>query len=183
MAEQKTTKIEREYVIPLRRFWSNVPEYRRAARAVKAIKQFVAKHMKVQDRDLDKVKVDTYLNSEIWSRSAGKPPAKIKVKVVKEGDIVTVELAEIPEHHKFHKLKAEKRHKISEKKTETPVQEAKPEAKEGTQTEEQKKDEQEKETSTAILHEKEAKQDLKAQKNIGKVDKNKTHPQRMALKK
>jgi len=182
MAEQKTTKIEREYVIPLRRFWINVPEYRRAARAVKAVKQFVAKHMKVQDRNLDNVKMDTYLNSELWFRSAGKPPAKIKVKVVKEGDIVSVHLAEMPEHHKFHKSKAEKRHKHSEKKAEpVQVQGAKTEA-EGTQTQEQKKDEHEKETSTAILHEKEAKQDLKAQNKAGKPDKAQ-HPQRMALKK
>ena len=181
MAEHKTTKIEREYVIPLRRFWINVPEYRRAARAVKAVKQFVAKHMKVQDRNLDNVKMDTYLNSEIWFRSAGKPPAKIKVKVVKEGDIVFVHLAEMPEHHKFHKSKAERRHKHSEKKPAV-SQEAKAEAKEGTQTEEQKKNEQEKETSTAILHEKEAKQDLKAQNKAGKPEKVQ-HPQRMALKK
>jgi large subunit ribosomal protein L31e len=177
MAEHKQTKIEREYVIPLRRFWMNVPEYKRAAKAVKTVKEFIARHMKVQDRNLDNVKVDTYLNSEIWFRSAGKPPAKIKVKVVKEGEIVSVHLAEIPEHLKFHKSKAEKRHKKSEKK------EAKPEVKaEETKSEEQKKDEKEKETSTAILHEKEAKQDLKAQTKAGKPDKVQ-HPQRMALQK
>lgn len=178
MAETKTTKLEREYVIPLRKHWVHVQEYKRAAKAVKAIKEFIARHMKVQDRDLDKVRVDNYLNSEIWSRSAGKPPARIKVKAIKEGEIVRVELAEMPEYWKFHKSKRDRLHKQSEKK-EAPSVEQKGE----TKTEEQKTDEKEKEKSTAILHEKEAKQEAKASKHTGKVDKNKTHPQRMALQK
>jgi len=178
MAEKTTNKLEREYVIPLRRHWIHSQEYKRAAKAVKAIKEFIARHMKVQDRDLDKVKVDTYLNSEIWFRSAGKPPARIKVRATKEGEIVRVELADIPEHHKFHKAKAERMHKEGEKKEEPKVDNKAEE----TKTDSEKKDEKEKEQATAILHEKEAKQDAKAQKKVGKVEKTQ-HPQRMALQK
>ena len=79
MAETKTQtvkemqKLEREYIIPLRSEWRKVANYRRTGRAVKAIKKFIAKHMKVPDRDLDKVKLDMYLNNELWFRGRKKP--------------------------------------------------------------------------------------------------------------
>ena len=90
--EKNDNKIEREYIIPLRREWSKVPRYKKANRAIKAIKKFLARHMKIRDRDLDKIKIDKYLNEEIWFRGIRKPPHKIKVKAVKDGEIVRVEL-------------------------------------------------------------------------------------------
>src|SRR3989338_11580624 len=95
-ADKKDEKImlEREYIIPLRREWLKVPRYKRASKAIKAIKQFLARHMKVEDRDVRKVKLDKFLNEEIWFRGIKKPPAKIKVKVRKYSDRVEVELAE-----------------------------------------------------------------------------------------
>ena len=42
---------ERDFVIPLRKEWLKVQRYKRAGRAVKTIKAFIAKHMKVPDRD------------------------------------------------------------------------------------------------------------------------------------
>src|SRR3989338_9112388 len=96
----KTDKLEREYIIPLRREWLKVPMYERTGRAIKAIKKFIAKNMKVIDRDVSKVKLDVYFNNEIWFRGRANPPSKIKVKAVKEGDIVKVGLADIPEHIK-----------------------------------------------------------------------------------
>jgi len=107
MAETKPTekKIEREYVITLRRFWQNVPNYERSGKAIKAIKNFIAKHMKLYDRDLDKIKLDVHMNNEVWFRGRASPPSKIKVKAIKENGIVKVELAELPEHLKFHKEK------------------------------------------------------------------------------
>ena len=110
MAEIKTdTKFEREYIIPLRNKWKRVPRYKRANKAIKAIKEFLVRHMKIRDGDLNKVKVDKYLNEEIWFRGIKKPPARIKVKAIKEGDIVKVELSEMPEKLKFKKLREEKR--------------------------------------------------------------------------
>jgi len=173
--------LEREYVIPLRRELLKVPIYRRSERAVKAIKKFIAKHMKVTDRDVKKVKLDVYLNNEIWFRGITNPPSKVKVKARKEGDIVKVDFVEIPAHVKFLKGKHEKRHKKPEVKKEAKP-EAKPaETKEEVKTEEQKKDEAEKEKATELLHAKEAKQDAKAQKHTTKVKEESYH--RQALKK
>jgi len=178
MADKKSDNLEREYVIPLRRHWLRVPQYERTGKAIKAIKKFIAKHMKVSERDVDKVKLDMYMNNEIWFRGRRHPPAKVKVRAVKEGDIVKVQLVELPEHVKFLKAKHEKIHKLPEKKEEKKVEE-KPEEK----SEEAKKNESEKEKSVAQLKEAEIKQDAKAEKHTPKIDKHKTQPRRMALQK
>ena len=175
MAKEKETKKteskEREYVIPLRKEWRKVANYRRTGRAVKAIKQFIARHMKVPERDLSKVKLDIYLNQEVWFRGRKKPPAKIKVKVVKEGDIVKVTLAEIPTIWKFEKLKHLKRHspiqKAAPTEAKTPEKpEEKPEEKteESGVAEEKKREEKEKSMSVAEQKSKQAKVDAKQQK-------------------
>lgn len=113
MAEKKqdvkSDKIEREYVIPLRPEWRKVSRYKRANKAVKAVKEFLARHMKIRDRDLNKIKVDKLLNEAIWSRGIKNPVTKVKVKAIKEGDIVRVELAELTGNMKFKKARAEKR--------------------------------------------------------------------------
>lgn len=170
---------EREYVIPLRKEWRRVANYRRAGRAAKFIKQFIAKHMKVPERDVSKVKLDTWLNQEIWFRGRKKPPAKLKVKAIKEGDIVRVELAELPEFVKFEKAKRERMHKPSEQpKAEAPKEEKK-ETEE--KTEEKKKAESEKEQSVAEVRAAEAKQEAKSQQKVTKVKEPGFH--RMAMKK
>lgn len=180
MAEKTETikaELEREYIIPLRKEWRKVANYRRAGRAVKAIKKFIARHMKVPEHDVSKVKLDQWLNQEIWFRGRKKPPAKIKVRARKEGEIVKVELAEIPEVVRYEKAKLERRHKPSEK----PKAEEKPAEEVKEKTEEEKKDEQEKEKSVAEVRAAEAKFDAKVQKHLTKVKEPKIH--RMALKK
>src|SRR3989344_5060271 len=107
--EIQTEKIEREYIIPLRKEWMKVPRYKKAKKAVKAIREFLARHMKIRDRDLKKIKIDRYLNEEIWFRGIKNPPAKIKVKAIKEGEIVRAELSEMPEKLKFKKLREERK--------------------------------------------------------------------------
>ena len=178
MAEIKTQEknFEREYIIPLRKEWQKVANYRRTGRAMKAIKQFIAKHMKVTDRNTDNVKLDMYLNKEVWFRGRKKPPAKIKVRAVKEGEIVKVYLMDEPEHIKFLKQKQEKRHKPAEQQK-VQVKEEKKEEK----TEEQKTEEKEKEKSVAEARQMEAKQDAKVQKHLTKVKEPGYH--RTALKK
>ena len=170
------TKLEIEYVIPLRKAWHKAPEYERARKAIKEIKKFIAHHMKVIDRDLSKVRLDVFFNNEIWFRGRRKPPAKVRVKATKEGEIVRVDFVEIPEHVKFLKSKLGKLHKKSEKKEEK-KEEIKPEQK----TEEEKKDEKEKEKSVAEAHVKEAEQQAKVQKHLTKKKETSFH--RMALKK
>lgn len=102
-------KIEKEFVIPLRNKVDRVPRYKRTNKAIKTIKEFLVKHMKIYDRDLKKVKIDKYLNEYMWGRGIRNPPLKIKVKATKEGDIVTAELAEVPTNLKFKKEKLERR--------------------------------------------------------------------------
>jgi len=102
---------EREYIIPLRTKLIKVQKYRRAGKAIKIVKEFLVRHMKVRDKDLNKIRIDTYLNDFIWTRGIKNPPSKVKVKVFKEGEIVRVELAETPDRLKFKKTKLENRDK------------------------------------------------------------------------
>ena len=175
MAEEKTKTLEREYIVPLRREFLKVPQYRRAGRAAKALKQFIAKHMKVEDRNVDNVRLDKYLNNELWFRGKTNPPAKIKVKAIKEGDIVRVELVEISEHVKFLKAKHAKFHQEGEKKEQ--AKEIKEESKE--EKAEEKKAETEKEKSVEQEHAKEGKMKEKEHKHLTNVKE--TPIQRKAL--
>jgi ribosomal protein L31E len=164
MAETKTHehRVEREYVIPLRKEWTKVPNYKRTSKSITAIKEFVAKHMKVPGRDLNNVKIDSYLNNEVWFRGAGTPPARIKVKVIKTGDIIHVTFVQDPERVKFARERHARKHVKTEKKVN--VSDKKEEAK----TEDEKKIESEKEKSTAIANEQIAEQKVKEQKHVAK---------------
>ena len=145
-------KIEREYIIPLRTKWKKVPRYKRANKAIKAIKEFLVRHMKVRDRDLDKVKLDKYLNEFVWTRGIRKPPIKIKVRAIKEGNLVRVELSEMPEKMKFKQARLEKIEKKAaemgkKRKKEERLEEKTGEKKEEEKvpkTEEEKREEKEK---------------------------------------
>jgi len=118
------------------------PRFGRAKKAVKTIKVFLAKHMKVEDRDTRKVKVDMYLNNEVWFKGIKNPPKSVKVKAVKRDGIVYAELAEVPEHVKFLMAKDKKRHTA---KAETPkhAHKAKETAEEKVETDEKEKATQE----------------------------------------
>ena len=83
-------EIERTITIPLRAT-KMVPRSRRALRAVKEIRENVARHMKA---DADKIWIDQALNEKIWERGIQKPPKRITVKAVKYDDgLVEVSLA------------------------------------------------------------------------------------------
>lgn len=109
-------ELEREYTVPLKRGSLNVPRYRRAKKAVRVLKEFLARHMKVRDRDLNKIKLDINLNNEIWFKGIKKPLNKVKVKAKKIGDIVYVELAEIPKvvEYKIKRLEKRKAAKVKQ---------------------------------------------------------------------
>ncbi|NPE26946.1 hypothetical protein HNV12_03005 [Methanococcoides sp. SA1] len=111
--------MEREYVVPMRKGFLNVPHYRRAKKAVKTLKEFMVRHMAIRDRDTRKIKVDINLNNEIWFRGIKKPLHKIKVKAVKKDGIVTVTLADVPEYVKFKMAREEKR-KLAQAAPEAP---------------------------------------------------------------
>jgi ribosomal protein L31E len=95
MAKKKAPekKLERVYNIPLRREWIKTAKYRRAKKAVAGVRNFLAKHMKVEVSD---VKVGPKLNHELWKHGIKNPPHHVKVTAVKEAeeekDIVKAEL-------------------------------------------------------------------------------------------
>ncbi len=163
--------LEREYIIPLRREWLKVPEYKRANKAVKSIKEFLVRHMKIYDRDLRKIKIDILLNNELRFRGMRKPPAKIKVKAVKyDNEIVRVELAEIPPVIKY-KLEREKRQKErteeKKKKEEKPAEKTSESKRTGLASEKEelkKKIEEEKKAEEKEVKEEEAEKDKEEKK-------------------
>ena len=186
MEKQEPNKIEREYIINIRREVGKAPIYKRAKKAIRAVKEFLVRHMKVRDRDLNKIKIDRYLNEYLWARGIRNPQTRIKVKVTKEGDIVRAELAELPNELKFKKQREEKREQkgadIAKKKKEGKKADegAKPEEK----TEEEVKEEKEKKSAVVEA----GKEMDKTAKKIAKHDVKKTknqpkRQQRMALQK
>ncbi|MFA5992641.1 MAG: 50S ribosomal protein L31e [Candidatus Pacearchaeota archaeon] len=201
MAKTKQIANEREYIIPLRERISTVPRYRRAPKAIKVIKEFIAKHMRVADRDLDKVKIDKWLNQEIWFRGIQKPPIKIKVKAKRDGENIIVTLVDLPDKIKFakakeDKLKSETEKKKEKKKSEKEVVETQKsktsgssssnelkEKKEETseETEEKKENEKEKEQSGKEVELKKADFQAKEQKHVKAIKEPKIR--RMALQK
>jgi len=191
MAEAKQEKIEREYVIPLREQTRKVPRYKKTNKAVKTIKEFLARHMKVRDRDLDKIKLDKYLNEAMWHRGIRNPPHKIKVKAVKEGDIVHAELAEMPVSLKFKKMREEKTNKSAREaveKKKTLMEKAKEAMKPGetsTSSDGAKTDEsKEKEKASAVATQQMEKETAKQMKHETKMKPTESkHQRRMALQK
>jgi len=98
----------KEYVIPLREKVRVVPRYKKTNKAVRTVKEFLARHMKIYDRDLNKIKIDRYLNEFLWGRGIRHPPHKVKVKAyLKDGNVIA-ELVDFPNKLKFKKLREEK---------------------------------------------------------------------------
>lgn len=77
---------EKIYTIPLKEAYKK-NDTRKAPYAMRMIKDFVKTHAKVNE-----VKIGSNLNHSIWSRGATKPPQKIRIKAVKDGDVAKVEL-------------------------------------------------------------------------------------------
>ncbi len=84
----------RIYNIPLGRV-HGVPRTKRAPYAMKLIRSFIERHMKVDLED-EQIVISPQVNEAIWSRGIEKPPSKIRVQVARheteEGDIVEVKL-------------------------------------------------------------------------------------------
>lgn len=83
--------LERIYTIPLTDA-KKAPKWKRASCAAKKTREFLAKHMKA---DIEEVKMDSSINEKLWERGSQKPPAKLRVRVVKfESGGVQAELAQ-----------------------------------------------------------------------------------------
>jgi large subunit ribosomal protein L31e len=83
--------IERIYTIPLTDA-RRAPRWKRAERAVRNVRVYLAKHLKIA---LDDVKIDKTINEKLWERGSMKPPLKVRVRAVKfETGGVQAELAQ-----------------------------------------------------------------------------------------
>jgi len=80
LSEEAKIVEERLLVIPLKRAYYYT-RWRRVEKAVKLLKEKVAKHMKAKE-----VKLSTAVNEALWSRGAQKPPRRLEVKAVKDED-------------------------------------------------------------------------------------------------
>lgn len=144
--------MERNYVIPLRREWLKSPKYKRAKKAITAIKEFVTKHMKATD-----VKIMNELNEEVWKNSIKSPPGKVKVTCVKDEEgIVKVSLIGL-----IKEEKPEKKAKKTTKKNET---KAKP--KEEAHVKENKVEKPKVEAKKEIKSEAKPKEETKIEKKV-----------------
>lgn len=201
MAEKTTTQkkdnLERVYVIPLRAKYSHVPRYKKTPKAVKSVKEFLVRHMKVYDRDLNKIKIDKLLNEYLWFRGIKKPPYSVKVKAIKDDKgIVRVELAELPNKLKFKQLRQQKIETKAQKALEKKKKEKEAlQAETGTEaitstpapSDESKEKKSEAKEKTAGVEEAGKQLEKAAAKKIkhetGGKSKGKTQPQRKALAK
>lgn len=129
--ETSKTILERVYIIPLRRETLKVPPFKKANKAIKTIRAFIAKHMKSEN-----VVVGKYLNLKVWSHGARNPPHHAKVNAVKDDKgKVFVELVDAPKE----RPKIEEKKKIAKEEREIKAEE-KPEEKLEKQIEEVKEE-------------------------------------------
>jgi len=97
--EEEEIVEERFYTIPLSKAWI-YPRKKRAPKAMRIIKSFVMKHMKIRteaegEEEAERLVVSNEVNEKIWGRGIEKPPRKIRVRAVKDKEgVITVHLAE-----------------------------------------------------------------------------------------
>jgi len=103
MAEE----IERIYVIPLKK--NGIKSSGAAPSAVKIVKQFLTRHMKVEENN---IWIDESLNTALWSRGRYNIPSKVRVKAVKFDDgVVEAYLPELGFKKSRRELLKEEREK------------------------------------------------------------------------
>lgn len=115
--------LERTYNVPLRKEYQKAPRWKRTEKAVVALRQFLARHMKSEI-----VLLSPALNEQLWLHGIKNPPHHVKVTVTKNekgevnADLFGVKKAE-PKEAKTKKKQA------AAKKEATPKAEKKAEAK------------------------------------------------------
>ena len=89
MAEEQT------FNIPLRKEFQKVPSWNKAKKAVKATRQFLIKHMKVENVLLGK-----HLHEKLMQHGRQNPPHHVKVRVWKDGEKYKADLIDAPREEK-----------------------------------------------------------------------------------
>ncbi len=130
-------ELERVYNIPLRKSFIDTPKYKRAKKAVSAVKTFLKKHMKTEE-----VRLGQELNKKIWARGMKNPPHHVEVKVVREiieeVPVAKAELVGFEYKEAVKAMKKEEPKSLKEKiaeKLEKPKKEDKDEARKEVKTE------------------------------------------------
>jgi large subunit ribosomal protein L31e len=98
--EEEEIVEEKTYTVPLAKALI-MPPRKRSPRAMRILRAFVIKHMKIpsraeeEDEEPPKLTITPEVNEYVWGKGVEKPPRKIRVRVTKdkEGD-VTVHLAQ-----------------------------------------------------------------------------------------
>lgn len=161
MTDKKTERIEREYTIPLREKCRSVARYKKTPKAVKSVKEFLAKHMKVADRDTRNVRIDRLLNEALWNRGIKNPLHKVKVKAIKEDGIVRAYAVDLTPSLNFKKLREERKSKEAQviaesnkkaKQKEEKKEEVKEEVKEKEEASKLAEEQIEKEMAKEVKH-------------------------------
>ncbi len=80
MAEEKV------FTVPLREVFDSPRTYR-AKKAVRILKDFLARHI-----DAEEVKIGNSINSKIWESGIQKPPRKLRIHVMQEDKIAYAEI-------------------------------------------------------------------------------------------
>jgi large subunit ribosomal protein L31e len=110
---KKEQIIERTYNVPLRKEYQKVPRWRKTKKAVKALREFLVRHMKSEN-----IKLDEDVNNELWKHGIRNPPHHLKVVARKDDKgAVNVTLFGVKESSK--KNKPTKGHAKSSKNKET----------------------------------------------------------------
>src|SRR3989338_6639488 len=104
MADEKT------FIIPFRKEFLKVPRYKRSQKAVSALRVYLKRYMKAEE-----VKIGFHLNKEIHKHGRKNPPIKIRVKAIKEDNIVKTELPEFPFQEEKKEEKKSKLQTLKEK--------------------------------------------------------------------
>ena len=154
---------DRTYNIPLRKEFMKVPIYRRSGKAVKAVREFLARHMRAE---IENVRIGKWLNYEILKRGKRNPPHHVEVNVTKDGILVKAELKELPKKAIEEMKREEERKKELDKKKEEKKEE---EQKKDEVKEEKKIDEdseKDKILKKEVMHEKPAQPNVKQQKTL-----------------
>ena len=79
--EENMTRV---YTIRLGKAWGT-PRYKRTDRVLNMIREFAKKHMKAE-----KVKIEQDLNRLLWNRGKTNPPRSVRVRMIREDEVVTV---------------------------------------------------------------------------------------------
>jgi len=98
---------EKLFTIPLRKEFLKAPIYKRTSKAVRAVKQFISRHMKAEE-----VKIGPELNLALWSKGMRNPPSRVKVKSILRDKVALVTL---PEAKFVETEKVEEKKSLAEK--------------------------------------------------------------------